>query len=285
MGDDPTICSICGQRPRSGYVMMHGKCLCETCWRKKFPYCRSCGARLEFNMVVSYFKTKDGEDVPYCPKCAHNPVCSVCGLPIQTGHRKISEGSVVCSECFSAAQQDSPERIAEAWRPVCDFMAERFDFHVRSPLPQLVTKAQFAELTGGTGPTFEEGAYLASYRIRSGVFSLLGGSEKTFSRCQIYILRGLSTARAEEVLAHEAGHDLLDSMLPDFSEKFYSEGFAQYVSAEYNVYRDRPERNQLIFSHHDPIYGDGVRKVRKIVEETGFQGLMDFLKARYHERS
>ena len=107
-------------------------------------------------------------------------------------------------------------------------------------------------------------------------------SSKKFSRCQIYLLNGLTTEHSEEVLAHEAGHDLLDSIFPMFSEKLNSDGFAQYIAAEYNLFRNRSSRNEAIFSNQDPIYGDGARLVRDIVTKTGFCGLINALKDQHH---
>ena len=275
------VCTNCGISHPASYVVLDGKCLCDKCWHKLFPYCKSCGMRLTPDMNIAYFKNKVGVWIPFCSKCRQNPACSSCGLPIPIGHKKISGDNIFCSECFSSLLQDSPTQISEGWLPVCKFMKDKFNFQVRSPLPILVAKNQLAELSGAANVTHEAGLYKYTYTIQSNIFSLWK-AQKKFSRCQIYLLNGLTTEHSEEVLAHEAGHDLLDSIFPMFSEKLYSEGFAQYIAAEYNLFRNRSSRNEAIFSNQDPIYGDGARLVRDIVTKTGFCGLINALKDQHH---
>ena len=272
-------CTICGIPHPINYVVLDGKCMCDVCWHKMFPYCKSCGIRLTYDMNIAYFKDRNGKLVPYCTKCSKNPVCCCCGLPIQTGHKKNLDERFYCSECFSSIPQDNTSNLSDLWRPVCKFMMQKFNFRVRSPLPQWVTRAQLSELTGNPDVGQEAGLYKYTYTIKTNIFPLWG-SRRTFSNCQIFLLKGLTTEHSEEVLAHEAGHDLLDSILPMFSEKLYSEGFAQYIASQYNTYRNRTSRNEDIFSNDDPVYGDGVRLVRDIVAKTGFHGLINMLRGR-----
>ncbi len=273
-------CTNCGLSHPENYVVLDGEYLCDKCWHKLFPYCKSCGLSLTSDMNITYFKNKAGALLPYCSKCKQNPVCNSCGLPIPIGHKKISGDNIFCSECFSSLLQDSPTQISEVWLSVCKFMKNRFNFQVRSPLPVLVTKNQLAELSGTTNAIQEAGLYKYTYIIHSSIFSLWK-AQKKFSGCQIYLLKGLTAEHSEEILAHEAGHDFLDSILPMFSEKLYSEGFAQYIAAEYNLFRNRPARNESIFSNQDPIYGNGARLVRDIVAKTGFYGLINALEDQY----
>ena len=274
-------CAICGEVNQTIYVSLDGKHLCYDCWHEKFPYCKSCGIRLSPDMNITYFKNQSGTSLPYCERCAHNPICICCRMPIQTGHKKISDGDVYCSECYSAMLADDPSRVSEAWDSVCNFLLRNFNYHTRSPLPKLVTRTEFRQLTGIQNLNLEAGFYFYRDAAKSSSFSM-GKRQNKFMECQIYLLRGLSSEQAEETLAHEAGHDFLDSMLPMFYEGIYSEGFAQYIASGYNTSRGRFSRNELIFSSSDPIYGNGARLVRDIVAQTGFDGLMNILRGRYH---
>ena len=317
----PGYCTNCGISHPLNYVILDGKCLCEGCWHKMFPYCKSCGERLTQNMNIAYFKDKKGLFLPYCPRCAKNPVCCCCGLPIRTGHKKIVNGNIFCSECVSAETQgmtfqipiccrcgqqirtghkkivngnifcsecipaetqETIFQISEAWLSVCKFMQQKFNFCVRSPFPKLVTRKQLFELLGNPNVTQEAGFYRCNYTVKKNFFSLCAG-QKIFSECQIYLLKGLTLETSEEILAHEAGHDLLDSIFPMFSDKVHSEGFAQYIASEYNTFCGRSSRNELIFSNDDPVYGDGARIVRNIVARTGYYGLINCLRRLYHE--
>ena len=87
-------------------------------------------------------------------------------------------------------------------------------------------------------------------------------------------------ATAEEVLAHEAGHDLWQSHFNCLDNQFYAEGFAQYMSFEYNNWCGRPERNIALLMNNDPIYGDGFRAVLKLAEQNSFQKLLEILKSK-----
>lgn len=282
MSTSPGHCTNCGISHPLNYVILNGKCLCAGCWHKMFPYCKSCGERLTLDMNITYFKDKKGLLLPYCPRCAKNPVCCRCGLPIRTGHKKIVNGNIFCSECISAEAQETTFQISEAWLSVCKFMQQKFNFVVRSPLPKLVPRKQLSELSGNPNIAQESGLYRYTYTVKKNFFSLCAG-QKIFSECQIYLLKGLTQETSEEILAHEAGHDLLDSIFPMFSDKVHSEGFAQYIASEYNTFCGRSSRNELIFSNDDPVYGDGVRIVRNIVARTGYYGLINCLRRLYHE--
>lgn len=186
----PGYCTNCGISHPLNYVILDGKCLCEGCWHKMFPYCKSCGERLTQNMNIAYFKDKKGLFLPYCPRCAKNPVCCRCGLPIRTGHKKIVNGNIFCSECIPAETQETIFQISEAWLSVCKFMQQKFNFRVRSPFPKLVTRKQLSELLGNPNVTQEAGFYRCNYTVKKNFFSLCAG-QKIFSECQIYLLKGL----------------------------------------------------------------------------------------------
>lgn len=168
----PGYCTNCGISHPLNYVILDGKCLCEGCWHKMFPYCKSCGERLTQNMNIAYFKDKKGLFLPYCPRCAKNPVCCRCGLPIRTGHKKIVNGNIFCSECIPAETQETIFQISEAWLSVCKFMQQKFNFRVRSPFPKLVTRKQLSELLGNPNVTQEAGFYRCNYTVKKNFFPM-----------------------------------------------------------------------------------------------------------------
>lgn len=259
-------CEICGKPYWE--VKIGTQTLCSHCWHELYPACYSCGASFHFDTPVVYLMDSVRMLHGYCEKCAQNPCCSTCKLPTRVGRKKEYDGEIFCSECYTQMINLSPDILKRYWSNVGFFLKKKYNFSSRSPLPLVVSHREIAAITG-TSKTNELGLYYFSYREKSSILNFFKASAPSFYGCQIYLLRGMGKEESEEVLAHEAGHDLLEFLIPQYDNQLYSEGFAQYVASEYNVYKGRSERNTIIFGNQDPIYGEGARKIREMVQKYG----------------
>ncbi len=281
----PNICKQCGKEFPVTYVQIGNICLCEFCWKKLYPYCHSCGRKFTLDMPVYYYSNAEHQMFAYCEGCSHHDTCCTCNLPIPTGHKKIHDKDIFCSECFAALLNFSTNNLMDCWKNVCFFFEDKFHFTCRSPIPEILSKRKLAQTAGLSMPNQEAGLYKSSYIKKIGLFNLFS-PQLSFNGCQIYLLRGLSIEHSEEVLAHEVGHDFLDSFFPLFENKLLSEGFSQYIASEYNLYYGRTLRNKSIFDNPDPIYGDGARLMRDwAMQYNGVMGILKYLEKIYNGKS
>ena len=160
---------------------------------------------------------------------------------------------------------------------VYKFFRSECGFSVRSPLPEVISAEQMCRLTKNANKELAERGFYSCEEQK--VRQMFWNRTVSF-KCQIYLLHGMDSDWTEEVLAHEAGHDLWQSNFGFNGNLFYKEGFSQYMSFKYNNWCGRPERNIALLTNSDPIYGDGFRAVLSLAEQYSFKGLLRILKSK-----
>ena len=267
-------CSSCGATAGSLLLDENFRLFCQECFLRQSTVCCSCGNQLTYYFIVTSLNSTSRL---YCPKCKDHPQCSACHFPLKTGKAWKYDGDVFCRDCGNNLTDPNQAILKGITGKVYNFFRSKNGFSVRSPLPQFVSAAQLHKLAKRPGEVTEMGFYTCE-SVKQQAFLFWN---KTISfKCQIYLRRGMVPAQAEEVLAHEAGHDLFQSHFGYRNNQFYDEGFAQYMSFEYNNWCGRPERNIALFMNNDPIYGDGFRAVHKLAEQNSFQKLLSILKSK-----
>jgi hypothetical protein len=98
----------------------------------------------------------------------------------------------------------------------------------------------------------------------------------------VAVLRGLPAQLFQGITIHELGHVWLvvhglQGRLPLWAE----EGFCELLA--YRFYQLHPSQETAYYArgieeNHDPIYGDGFRRVRAIAERSGFAHLLTTLR-------
>ena len=93
----------------------------------------------------------------------------------------------------------------------------------------------------------------------------------------VAILQGLPATLFQGVTMHELGHVWLIAHgiqgLPPWGE----EGFCELLAYRYYQHLNTPESRYHVSStekNHDPVYGDGFRRVRTLADRHGFPRLL-----------
>jgi len=103
----------------------------------------------------------------------------------------------------------------------------------------------------------------------------------TLKNFHVHILYGLPIAMFRSVAAHELMHVWLYQNGPEYQEQLLSEGSCQYAS--YTILSDDTsgEARQLLdrlLKDPDPVYGEGLHRVMRMVSQYGVEGWLDYLK-------
>jgi hypothetical protein len=107
------------------------------------------------------------------------------------------------------------------------------------------------------------------------------GSETTKREFTIYILNGMPLKEFEAVAAHELMHIWQYINAPEKLEPQLAEGSAEYVSFLHMSKQHDDYSNYIVYkieNNDDNIYGDGFRRVKRIVDKKGFNYLLNHLR-------
>ena len=74
-------------------------------------------------------------------------------------------------------------------------------------------------------------------------------------------------------MAHELAHAWMQKNYAGIRDLKVREGWSQYVAHRANTLMGQEELNNYIETNRDPIYGDGYRQIRDLVETKGEHGL------------
>lgn len=106
----------------------------------------------------------------------------------------------------------------------------------------------------------------------------LSGFYRPFNPEKIFILNNLSKNKMAGVMAHELTHAWASRNLPSLPD-ILEEGFARWVELKW--YESQEEKNLMnqILTDPDPVYGDGLRLLRKLEQSGGKERIMKVLKS------
>jgi hypothetical protein len=107
-----------------------------------------------------------------------------------------------------------------------------------------------------------------------GLFS----AKKGESYFTIFMLYGLAAIDFQAVAAHEFVHAWQTDHCPPNQSLPLMEGFARWI--EYQVYLKMGGRDEatLLESGDDPVYGEGLQRIRQIARDRGYIGLIQFVR-------
>ena len=275
------VCSVCGKKCRGSYSVSEGKNFCsKECFEKSLPVCSVCGRR-----TSSWTTPADGSFLA-CPDCMRKPRCFICETP--TDEEPLDDGRAICPKCRAAAVTD-PDEAERVFRAVRDAMRSGMglatDHRIAFSLvdrPTLHRKAK-----GISDSPNELGLFVqnVTYRTRerrsaSDGRVLSRKTEKTAEKFDVYALDSMPREVLEYVCAHELGHDWQAERYPKITDPAVKEGFAEYVGWLYNRMRGRHRLNRRIETNPDPVYGEGFRRIRRIADREGFEGVCRYLESK-----
>ena len=274
------VCAVCGKRCPERYLVSGGRNFCsQECLETTFPVCTVCG-----KPTPSGSRADDGSFF-VCPECMKKPRCFACGLPADAD--TLPDGRVICGRCDTDAVSDSAaaERI---FRQVRRDLRERLgiftDHEIAFALIDRPTMHRFAAGIGDNpnelGLFVHKVDYLTQeQRDRKGRV-VSRKTEKSSESFDIYALDFMPPERLEYVCAHELAHDWMAEHYPNITDPVIKEGFAEYVGWLYNRTYGRASLNRQIEKNIDPVYGGGFRRMKRIADRGGFEGVRRYLESK-----
>ena len=277
------------------YHKKDGKYYCEKCYDKMFAArCAHCGEPIKGDGIIT-----SGNN--YHAKCYYDYIatkCSICGEIIvgeyysdfwgnsyhkahldtmhrcdycgrmisdrlTSGGREYDDGRYACNLCRKTAVDDKAEasRLLDSARTLLEL--EKIDFSMDKVKLHLVDRNKLNEVSKGNAD-FQEGFTFYQWTTKSDVI--------TSRKFDIYILNGMPRNHYISVAAHELMHVWQHYNAPQENDKQLCEGSCnyasylvlKYLSGEFTRYlTHKIERNE------DPIYGEGFRRVKALVDANG----------------
>lgn len=268
-------CAVCGGVVKDGLKDADGKTYCSReCFEETLPTCHMCGCP-----VASGVKFNNRE--LFCEKCAAKPKCFCCRLPCGDGVH-FADGRLRCAECAATAVDDlSAAKILmdDVRRQMSSELGLRTGHHIDFNLidvPGLKTISKHYDDTMELGVFLYERTETKIRETRGGVTKTRPG--KSTERFSIRILNGMSREKFIEVAAHELAHDWMQEAFPDIGDLKVKEGWAEFVAASINEVYGNGHLNERMAHNRNPVYGDGYRMIKKIHDESGDDGLTEFLR-------
>lgn len=291
-------CETCGAPiGHTKYFKKDGKYYCEKCFMRLFaPRCTYCGNGIDGNAVI--FEGKNYHDSCFynhvalkCGICGeiiketylldfwgnayHSrhkneyPTCEHCGRLIceqfTGGGIRYPEGRHVCNLCLPSTinEIDRAESILEKVR---SYLAlEGIRINEKNIGLHLIGRDELNKLAN-TQSDDQNG-----YTICKETRRMLVLTNREFD---IYLLDGMPEANLIAVAAHELMHVWQYENVPGDNDKIFSEGSCNYASLLVLKYFPGQMTDYLIstmIQDKDPVYGEGFRRIKKLVEDHGVE--------------
>lgn len=300
------VCEYCGKNIKGTFNVSEGKYYHNECYINYIrPRCKKCG------LVINNAYIKDDEGFYYHPDCYKQevlPICSVCGKYIEEKyyidkwgnnahiyHGKIktklcnscgriisyktsnngveyNDGRTICGICdLSAVKNDS--KILKAKHKILALLKEKGINKIPENVPiHLADKKMILKMGNNSVSEDSYGLTLTNVKTKN--------KDIVSQIHSIYILYGLPEIEFEGVLAHELLHVWINERQIKIKGKDL-EGFCNLGSAfVYQSYKTKHSEILLekMYENKDKIYGDGFRKIMKIYEKEGIEGVFEFIK-------
>lgn len=271
-------CAYCRRSITDTYITSKGKTYHEACFLDHVaPKCAVCARPV----TGTYFKDAWGNAF-HAEHRGETPQCAYCSRIISTATSKggwgYRDGRVVCGICVGSAINDLPKakRLAAATRktlgtfgltlPYGEVPLEIGDRNwlsgIRAQRRTLLTRTEATAFTSTITKTL--------------------GTKVVSKEVSMYILNGMPQDIFQGTMAHEFMHAWNHLNCQVRHAPALEEGSANFVEtlvlrrlgtahARYQI--------EAIERSTDPVYGAGYRRVKRLVEDHGFEGLLQTLKS------
>ena len=265
-------CQKCGESIQGRYYEFDGKIYHKKCYEKFIaPRCSLCQGIIDGEYIIDfwgnkYHKYHQGKD----------PICGYCGRYIsesvsQGGHQ-YDDGRYICGICKRNTIDDI--RDAEKLKIFIIQKLKKFGLEINADKIklQLVDKNRLSSLFSDRVKDYAGLTTFEETTIPGKAVS------KKFN---VYILHGMPGKNFKATMAHELMHVWLYSNAPLEMDPALTEGSCNYASylllqndrsKQVAYILDRMEKDPNIF------YGDGYRRVKKMVRRMGVEAWLEFLK-------
>jgi hypothetical protein len=265
-------CAYCGGILDSDYIIVDGKNYHDSCYNNHVALrCDLCGKIIKGQYQVDYWGNK------YCAEHENKiPKCDYCGRYIsdeltQGGH-EYGDGRNICGLCEESAVTDINKARSFLNEVKAQLLHKGIVIDYGKIGLHLVSRDELQKKQG-TQNGNEMGFVEYEYTTRENLTVI-----KSFD---IYLLYGMPETYYFAIAAHELMHvwQYLHGMIGN--DPAFCEGSCNY--AAYLVLKDYPDKfaEYLIYNlenDKDEIYGDGFRRVKKLVDDYGIDYWLNQLK-------
>ena len=299
-------CDYCSKVIEKSYISFEGKTYHESCYKQFIqPRCEKCNLPIDGKFIL--YEGKKYHEACYNESVAMR--CSLCGeiingtyisdywgnhyhsfhegkdskcdycerfisAELTRGGSKYSDGRVICGICEST----SVKSITKAKSVLDRVRSSLQNFGVSINLYQLglklVSKDELRSIAAENGSyTDPRGFAKYSYWNTGGAIT-----KREFT---IYILNGMPQKDFEAVAAHELMHIWQYINSPEKLEPQLAEGSAEYVAYLYMSKQYDDYSKYIVYkieTNRDNTYGDGFRRVKRVVDAKGFNFLLNRLR-------
>ncbi|MEW5795799.1 MAG: protein DA1 [Candidatus Zixiibacteriota bacterium] len=265
-------CAYCGSPVGENWVVYEGRNYHPECFDRNVAIrCNRCGEIIEGQYLIDHWGNRYHK---YHEEEEHG--CTFCGRflsdPLAGGGHPFGPAQYICSRCEKSAVTDEDEGRHELDR-IGKLLAEHGIVVDMDEVEfKLVTRAQFAKLLGRP-VTHQLGL---TRQDKSNFWGFFEDRELT-----VYILTGLPRMHFISTAAHELMHAWLFVNAPEEHDDTFVEGSCNYASS---LVLDRLNDDMAGYvmrqmeEEHDPVYGDGYRRVKHLIENRGVEYWLDHLR-------
>lgn len=266
-------CAKCDQPIEGGFVLKDGKKYHEKCYNQSIVLrCDLCGEIINKNYIKDYW----GNNY----HASHENIeakCEYCGRfisgKISLGGSKYNDGRVICGICESTSVKSLTKAESVLNRVKNSLQSFGVSINLYRLGLKLVNKNELRSIVTKNG-SYTDPRGFAKYSYWK------TGNEITKREFTIFILNGMPEKDFEAVAAHELMHIWQYINSPEKLEPQLAEGSAEYVAYSH-MSRQYDEYSKYIVhqieTNRDNTYGEGFRRIKNLVDQKGFDFLLDHL--------
>ncbi|MBE6425590.1 MAG: protein DA1 [Planctomycetaceae bacterium] len=273
-------CSVCGKRCTGRYMVLRNEKFCSSeCIGTKFS-CASCGVTLGVgeNTAFSTLKDIQEKELLFCGACMEKPSCTFCGSRKETA--LLPDKRISCATCRSLAVFKT-EDARSILTSVQKMLAERFGFPVDPDIPlKVLPYEEFHQHRKDYSSSSEA---LAFHLTEVSGHTWLSDDGKTLYvemdtlDSGMLVLEGAPGPLVFDAIAHELTHEFLRRKFYHFEDPKIEEGFCESIAAACSIFNGHPSLALRRIGNPDPVYGDGFRLIYPMLQDQGWEAVMEFL--------
>ncbi len=264
-------CAYCGKAIEGKYVEYDGQIYHKDCYlNHKALRCSLTGELINGEYLIDFWG-----NVYDKRHLGQRPTCEYCGrftsIRLTHGGETYPDGRHICGLCMKTAvnNPNQAERLMEKARQILKNYGINIAHRVINL--HLVNLDQLHDISPSQSSD-ERG--LANYRM-------VETSTYRVSEFDIYILNGMPKIDFMAVAAHELMHIWQYLNAPLKNDPALCEGscnYASYLLMKHYPGKDADFRIKSLLENSDPVYGDGFRRVKRMVDERGIGYWLELLK-------
>ena len=272
-------CTACRNPCIKGSYNLNGKVYCSEKCIDQLNKCENCGnpARPMHTLI-----NQDGDKMQLCSNCTNAPKCYFCAMPYRT--QKLYDRRYICQKCSKSAvtskqqMQSALTRVRRHLKNLFGFDNTHYIELVPVSLHELEKESQGIYFAPGGGRMA-----LMRHEFKIVEKTDIRGRKSTSvqdEKCRIFVLTHTPSDMLDDALAHELTHDFLRHNAGKINDLKIEEGFAEAIAAKFNDYVKKSNLNKRKKINPDPVYGDGYRMMKDMLDRIGFKKTLQFIKSK-----